>query len=134
MSNEMREGWQMEGAFNQRRWHYIEGSTSICGRFGFYMARMDATGVSDRVAQQPAERCSMCRDGVSHSARCHHDEHEVCDRVAEGTDAPKSCACPCHSPADPVRCPKCGGPHPFHDPACVVHPDLIQDQSGTGAE
>ena len=24
MSNEMREGWQMEGAFNQRRWHYIE--------------------------------------------------------------------------------------------------------------
>ena len=45
-----------------------------------------------------AERCSMCRDGVSHSARCHHDEHEVCDRVAEGTDAPKSCACPCHSP------------------------------------
>jgi hypothetical protein len=30
-------------------------------------------------------------------------------------------------PADPVRCPKCGGPHPFHDPACVVHPDLIQD-------
>lgn len=36
--------------------------------------------------------------------------------------------------ADPVRCPKCGGPHPFHDPACVVHPDLIQDQSGTGAE
>lgn len=36
--------------------------------------------------------------------------------------------------ADPVRCPKCGGPHPFHDPACVVHPDLIQGQSGTGAE
>ena len=32
-----------------------------------------------------------------------------------------------HEPADPVRCPKCGGPHPFHDPACVVHPDLIQD-------
>lgn len=45
----------------------------------------------------PAERCSMCRDGISHSARCHHDEHEVCDRVAEGTDAPRSCACPCHS-------------------------------------
>ena len=56
-----------------------------------------------RIAREPAERCSMCRDGVSHSARCHHDEHEVCDRVAEGTDAPKSCACPCHSPADPVR-------------------------------
>lgn len=32
-------------------------------------ARMDATGLSDRVAQQPAERCSMCRGGVSHSAR-----------------------------------------------------------------
>lgn len=32
-------------------------------------------------------------------------------------------------PADPVRCPKCGGPHPFHDPACVVHPDLIQDHN-----
>ena len=47
-------------------------------------ARMDATGVSDRMAQQPA---------------------------------------------DPARCPKCGGPHPFHDPACVVHPDLIQDHA-----
>lgn len=34
-----------------------------------------------------------------------------------------------HRPADPVRCPKCGGPHPFHDPACVVHPDLIQDHN-----
>lgn len=32
-------------------------------------------------------------------------------------------------PADPVRCPKCGAPHPFHDPACVVHPDLIQDHN-----
>ena len=32
-------------------------------------------------------------------------------------------------PADPVRCPKCGGPDPFHDPACVVHPDLIQDHT-----
>ena len=31
--------------------------------------------------------------------------------------------------ADMVRCPKCGGPHPFHDPACVVHPDLIQDHN-----
>ena len=31
--------------------------------------------------------------------------------------------------ADPVRCPKCGGPDPFHDPACVVHPDLIQDHT-----
>ena len=31
--------------------------------------------------------------------------------------------------ADPVRCPKCGGPHPFHDPACMVHPDLIQDHN-----
>ena len=31
--------------------------------------------------------------------------------------------------ADPVRCPKCGAPHPFHDPACVVHPDLIQDHN-----
>ena len=30
---------------------------------------------------------------------------------------------------DLVRCPKCGGPDPFHDPACVVHPDLIQDQT-----
>ena len=31
--------------------------------------------------------------------------------------------------ADPVRCPKCGGPDPFHDPACVVHPDLTQDHN-----
>lgn len=37
-------------------------------------------------------------------------------------------------PADPVRCPKCGGPHPFHDPACVVHPDLIQDQANGRSE
>ena len=46
----------------------------------------------------------------------------------------RACGCPecvawleAHEPADPVRCPKCGGPDPFHDPACVVHPDLIQD-------
>lgn len=37
-------------------------------------------------------------------------------------------------PADPVRCPKCGGPHPFHDPACVVHPDIIQDQPNGRSE
>ena len=37
--------------------------------------------------------------------------------------------CAWAEPADPVRCPKCGGPHPFHDPACVVHPDLIQDHN-----
>lgn len=54
-----------------------------------------------RRALESAERCSMCRDGVSHSARCHHGEHEVCDRVAEGADAPRSCACPCHSSTDP---------------------------------
>ena len=59
--------------------------------------------IADAIADdlESAERCSMCRDGVSHSARCHYDEHEVCDRVAEGTDAPKSCACPCHSSGDP---------------------------------
>ncbi|WP_424446432.1 XF1762 family protein [Microbacterium sp. CH-015] len=39
-----------------------------------------------------------------------------------------------HRPADPVRCPKCGGPHPFHDPACVVHPDLIQDHTNRTQE
>jgi len=52
-------------------------------------------------AHSSVERCSMCRDGISHSARCHHDEHEVCDRVAEGADAPRSCACSCHGPGDP---------------------------------
>lgn len=31
--------------------------------------------------------------------------------------------------ADPSRCPKCGGPDPFHDPACAVHPDLAQDHN-----
>ncbi len=39
-----------------------------------------------------------------------------------------------HDSADPVRCPKCGGPHPFHDPACVVHPDLIQDHMNGRSE
>ena len=45
---------------------------------------------------------------------------KVCDRGLE--------ACT-HEPGDLVRCPKCGGPDPFHDPACVVHPDLIQDHN-----
>lgn len=40
---------------------------------------------------------------------------------ARGLLAPES--------SDLVRCPKCGGPDPFHDPACVVHPDLIQDHN-----
>lgn len=30
--------------------------------------------------------------------------------------------------AERSRCPKCGGPGSFHDPACVVHPDHTQDQ------
>ena len=42
--------------------------------------------------------------------------------------------CAWAEPADPVRCPKCGGPHPFHDPACVVHPDLIQDHQNGRSE
>lgn len=53
----------------------------------------------------------------------------------------RACGCPecvawleAHEPADPVRCPKCGAPHPFHDPACVVHPDLIQDHTNRTQE
>lgn len=34
-----------------------------------------------------------------------------------------------HRSADPSRCPKCGGPDPFHDSACAVHPDLAQDHN-----
>ena len=62
MSNEVREGWQMEGAFNQRRWHYIEGSTSICGRFGFYMGEVGQ-------ALQPGNPGSDCAECVRRVAR-----------------------------------------------------------------
>ena len=27
-----------------------------------------------------------------------------------------------HESDEPARCVKCGGPAPFHDPACIVHP------------
>ncbi|WP_424446434.1 hypothetical protein [Microbacterium sp. CH-015] len=68
------------------------------------------------------------------------DEFDLPTRSADPVHPPmpvghiRACGCPecvawleAHEPADPVRCPKCGGPDPFHDPACVVHPDLIQD-------
>ncbi|MBG9886977.1 hypothetical protein ABE10_10560 [Bacillus toyonensis] len=48
-----------------------------------------------------ARECDVCADGIPHSRRCHWDEHEVCDLVAEGSDAPRSCGCDCHDPNRP---------------------------------
>ena len=76
MSNEMREGWQMEGAFNQRRWHYIEGSTSICGRFGFYMGEVGP-------ALQPGNPGSDCAECVRRVARKIEKAKSV-DRGSDG--------------------------------------------------
>ena len=73
--------------------------------------------------------CRRCGQ-VSHDARPTHFDAEQMRVFRLAAEHNKRVA----ESADPVRCPKCGGPHPFHDPACVVHPDLIQDQSGTGAE
>ena len=56
--------------------------------------------------------------------------HDPADPWPDTADAAAAHYAACNSePADPVRCPKCGGPDPFHDPACVVHPDLIQDHN-----
>ena len=62
LSNKTREGWQMEGASAQRRWHYIEGSTSLCGRFGFYMGEVGQ-------ALQPGNPGSDCAECVRRVAR-----------------------------------------------------------------
>ena len=62
LSNKTREGWQMEGASAQRRWHYIEGSTSICGRFGFYKGEVGQ-------ALQPGNPGSDCAECVRRVAR-----------------------------------------------------------------
>ena len=35
---------------------------------------------------------------------------------------------PTHSD-EPARCVKCGGPAPFHDPACIVHPGSTESES-----
>ncbi len=48
-----------------------------------------------------ARECDVCADGIPHSRRCHWDEHEACDRVAEGSDTPRSCVCDCHDPNRP---------------------------------
>lgn len=41
--------------------------------------------------------CPICTrdDGPEHSRACHFDEHDGCDRVAEGSDS-LPCECPCH--------------------------------------
>ena len=45
-----------------------------------------------------------------------------CDREIAHTGA-HECVCGCtYQPDEPSRCVKCGGPAPFHDPACIVHP------------
>ncbi len=34
-----------------------------------------------------------------------------------------------HEPGESSRCVKCGGPNPFHDPACIVHPESGDPES-----
>lgn len=92
-----------------------------------WVASLDRASIHEQV-------CDVCGD-----------EYAYCDGSRHGSADPvhppmpvghiRACGCPecvawleAHEPADPVRCPKCGGPDPFHDPACVVHPDLIQDR------
>lgn len=40
-----REGWQAEGALSQRKWHFIRGNTSLCGKFGFYFGEVMEGGL-----------------------------------------------------------------------------------------
>lgn len=62
MSETPREGWQMEGASSQRRWHYIRNHDSLCGRFGFYFGEV-APGL------QPGNPGSDCAECIRRVAR-----------------------------------------------------------------
>lgn len=56
-----REGWQAEGSSSTRRWHFIRGATSLCGRFGFYRGELVEGGLK---ASTSAVDCSACKRAV----------------------------------------------------------------------
>ena len=68
----MNEGWMDEKNANARRYHYIVGSTALCGGYGFYAG--DLTPF-DPAAGRGAEDCAKCfkrateRHGPPASAR-----------------------------------------------------------------
>ena len=54
------EGWQAEGAHTQRRWHYIRGTKSICGKFGFYFGEI----VDGGLKPGGPDDCAECKRRV----------------------------------------------------------------------
>lgn len=51
------EGWQGEKRFDQRRYHYIRGTFSLCQKLGFYFGPLVEGGLkpSDNI-----EDCAQC--------------------------------------------------------------------------
>lgn len=61
-STEPREGWQAEASRSQRKWHFIVGTESLCGKFGFYFGEVAEGGMtlSDRT-----DDCAECKRRVA---------------------------------------------------------------------
>lgn len=56
-----REGWQAEGSYTQKRWHFIIGSESLCRKFGFYFGAIVPGGMT--VSESPSD-CAECKRRV----------------------------------------------------------------------
>ena len=49
-------------------------------------------------------------------------------------EALKALGVPATHSDEPSRCVKCGGPAPFHDPACIVHPGSDETAQTKGSQ
>lgn len=57
MSDEQpQEGWQAEKHYNQRVYHYIQGTMSLCRKLGFYTGEL----APDNPDTRTKEDCSAC--------------------------------------------------------------------------
>lgn len=52
-----REGWQAEKRYDQRRYHFIRGTFSLCQKLGFYFGELVEGGLKP---SDNAEDCAQC--------------------------------------------------------------------------
>ncbi len=56
-----REGWQAEGSYTQRKWHFIRGTESLCGKFGLYFGEVIPGGLKSSTSR---DDCADCKRRV----------------------------------------------------------------------
>lgn len=51
------QGWQGEKRYDQRKYHFIRGSFSLCRKLGFYLGELVEGGLK---ASDNSEDCAQC--------------------------------------------------------------------------